>query len=69
MNLNVNDLVAGAVLAAKERGIILEIAAAAEKLARAAGRPEAAREIADALLREGIRLKVAMQIDTPRLVA
>jgi hypothetical protein len=69
MNLNVNDLVAGAVLAAKERGIILEIATAAEKLARVAGHPEAARDIADALLREGIRLKVAMRIDSPRLVA
>ncbi|HEX2257706.1 MAG TPA: hypothetical protein VHG92_13605 [Afifellaceae bacterium] len=66
MNQNVNDLVAGAVLAAKERGIILQIAAAAEKLARVAGRPDAAREIADALLREGIRLRVAMQIDSPR---
>jgi hypothetical protein len=62
---NVTEMVAGAVLAAKERGIVLEIAEAAEKLARAVGRPEQAREFADALLREGIRLKVAMAIDTP----
>lgn len=62
----VKELVAGAVLAAKERGIVLEIADAAEKLARTAGRPDQAREIAEALMLEGIRLKVAMAIETPR---
>jgi hypothetical protein len=65
----VREAVAAAVLAAKERGIILHVADAAERLARAAGCPDQVREIADALLHEGIRLKVAMEIDSPRPVA
>jgi hypothetical protein len=69
MSLNVKELVAGAVLAAKEQGIVLEVAAAAEKVADAMGRPDQAREIADALMLEGIRLKVAMAIETPRRCA
>lgn len=66
---DVKDLVAGAVMAAKEKGVVLEIAEAAEKLARTVGCPDQAREIADALMLEGIRLKVAMAIETPRLCA
>jgi hypothetical protein len=62
ISTHVNSMVASAVLAAKESGSTLTVAKVAHRLATAAGCPDQSEEIADALLREGIRQRIPMEI-------
>jgi hypothetical protein len=59
--VQMSDLVARTVLAAKESGATLSVCRSARELAAAAGCPDRTEEIADALMREGIRQRIPLE--------
>ena len=63
---NMPELISAAVTTAKEAGSILDIKRTAGRIARASGTPAPLDDIAEALLQEGVRQRVAIDMNHPR---